>query len=78
MAELPQFEVTENCLYRPVAKHGLVIEGDVVLTREEFVACYNKWIKGPYDVAYDQMKRSILDKHGIQDESLGGKYGNPS
>lgn len=76
MAELPKFEVTENCLYRPVNKHGLVIEADMVLTREEFVACYNKWIKDPYDEEYDRMKRSILDKYGIQDESLEGEYGN--
>lgn len=78
MAELPKFVVSENCLYRPVDKHGLVIEGQVVLTREEFIACYNKWIKDPYDEEYDRMKRSVLDKYGIQDESLGGKYGNPS
>lgn len=52
MAELPKFVVTENCLYRPVDKHGLVIEGEVVLTREEFVACYSKWIKDPYDEAF--------------------------
>lgn len=80
MAELPKFIVTEDCLCRPILmsedKHGCVFNSQVVLTREEFVACFNKWIKDPYDEAYDRIKRSILDKYGIQDESLGGESGN--
>ena len=45
MSELPRFIVSENCLYRPISQEGIVIKSQVVLTREEFVACYNKWIK---------------------------------
>lgn len=45
MSELPRFIVSENCLHRPISQDGLVIQSQVVLTREEFVACYNKWIK---------------------------------
>lgn len=80
MAELPKFIVTEDCLCRPILmsedKHGDIFNSQVVLTREEFVACFNKWIKDPYDEVYDRIKRSILDKYGIQDESLGGECGN--
>ena len=72
---LPKFEVTENALYRPIRKTGLVTEGVVILTREEFVACFNKWIKDPYDDTYERIKRSVLNKYGIQDESLGGDHG---
>ena len=72
---LPKFEVTENTLYRPIRKTGLIIEGEVVITREEFVACFNKWIRDPYDDAYERIKHSVLNKYGIQDESLGGDHG---
>lgn len=75
MDNLPKFEVTENTLYRPIRKTGLIIEGEVVITREEFVACFNKWIRDPYDDAYERIKRSVLNKYGIQDESLGGDHG---
>lgn len=76
MAELPKFKVTENCLYRPKAKHGLIIEAELVITREEFVACFNKWIKEPEDDQYERIKKIVMDKWGIQDESLEGEYGN--
>lgn len=51
MDNLPKFEVTERALCRPIRKTGLVTENAVVLTREEFVACYKAWIE-PKNVAY--------------------------
>lgn len=41
-----KFEVTDTALIRtaPVEERNF-IRNDLVITKEEFVACYNKWIK---------------------------------
>lgn len=40
-----KFEVTDTALIRSAPVERGFIRNDLVITKEEFIACYNKWIK---------------------------------
>ena len=40
-----KFEVTDTALIRSTPAERNFIRNDLVITKEEFVACYNKWIE---------------------------------
>jgi hypothetical protein len=40
-----KYEVTDTALVRTSPAERGFIQNDLVITKEEFVACYNKWIK---------------------------------
>ena len=49
------FEVHDDTLIRyiPVCGQKDMMEGVMVITKEEFIACYNSWIKGGEDHEID-------------------------
>ena len=40
-----KFEVTDTALIRSAPAERNFIRNDLVITKEEFVACYKKWIE---------------------------------
>jgi hypothetical protein len=43
--EIAKSEIWNDSLIRYVPIEGNFLEGEVVITKEEFLACYNIWVK---------------------------------
>ena len=52
-----KYEINDTALIRCVPVERGFIENDLVITKEEFVACYNKWIKST-DNTQNDIKQS--------------------
>ncbi len=74
MAKLPEYFINDSFLGRKKQETKDMIKVELVITRDEFVACFNEWIKKPYDDQYDRIKREILNKYGLEDDdNIGGE-----
>ena len=51
-----KYEINDIVLIRKVLAERGFIQNDLVITKEEFVACYNKWIKSTEDTQNDIKK----------------------
>lgn len=75
MAKLPEYLINNSYLGRNEQVTEDMAKINLVITRDEFVACFNEWIKKPYDDTYDRIKREVLNKYGIEDDDIGGDTG---
>lgn len=73
MAKLPEYFINDSFLARKEQETKNLIKTELVITRDEFVACFNEWIKKPYDDIYDRIKREVLNKYGLEDDDIGGE-----
>ena len=51
-----KYEINDTELIRHVPVERGFIKNDLVITKEEFVACYNKWITSTEDIQNDIKK----------------------
>lgn len=72
MAKLPEYFINDSFLARKEQETKDMIKVELVITRDEFVACFNEWIKKPNDELYDRIKREVLNKYGLEDDDIGG------
>lgn len=59
-----KYEINDTELIRHVPAERGFIQNDLVITKEEFIACYNKWIKSIDDTQNDIKKSE--DKSNVQ------------
>lgn len=45
-----KYEINDTALIRNVPAEKGFFQNDLVITKEEFVACYNKWIASTTDI----------------------------
>ena len=51
-----KYEINDTALIRSAPVERGFIRNDLVITKEEFVACYNKWIRSTADLQNDIKK----------------------
>ena len=51
-----KYEINDAALIRHVPAQRGFMQTDLVITKEEFIACYNKWIKSIDDTQNDIKK----------------------